>query len=62
MGHSCRLSMLDTIPRLVDSVLFVFFFGGGGAACRHSFCATDSACSCGVAPRVLTVSEAKGNL
>ena len=42
--------------------LFFFFWGGGGAACRHSFCATDSACSCGVAPRVLTVSEAKGNL
>ena len=58
MGHSCPLSMLNTIQRLVDKVYCLFCLG---AACRHSLCAPDSACSCGVAPRVLTVSEAKGN-
>ena len=58
MGHSYLLRMLDTIQRLVDKVFHLFCLG---AACRHSFCATDSACSCGVAPRVLTVVEAKGN-
>ena len=58
MGHSGRLRMLDTIQRLVDKVYCLLCLG---AACSHSFCATDSPCSCGVAPRVLTVGEAKGN-
>ena len=46
MGHSCQLCMLHTIQRLVDRVYCLFCLW---AACRHSFCATDSACSCGVA-------------
>ena len=57
MGHSGRLHMLDTI-RMVDKAYRLLCLG---AACSHSFCATDSACSSGVAPRVLTVGEAKGN-
>ena len=57
MGHSGRLHMLDTIRR-VDKAYRLLCLG---AACSHSFCATDSACSCGVAPRVLTVGKAKGN-
>ena len=57
MGHSGRLHMLDTV-RLVDKAYRLLCLG---AACSHSFCATDSACSSGVAPRVLKVGEAKGN-
>lgn len=57
MGHSGRLHMLDTI-RMVDKAYRLLCLG---AACSHSFCATDSAFSCDVAPRVLTVGEAKGN-
>ena len=57
MGHSGRLHMLDRIRR-VDKAYRLLCLG---AACSHSFCATDSAFSCGVAPRVLTVGEAKGN-
>ena len=57
MGHSGRLHMLDTIRR-VDKAYRLLCLG---AACSHSFCATDSTCSCGVAPRVFTVGKAKGN-